>query len=270
MTNRIWLKAAAVAASLAVGVAAPGRAADNPPAKPVYAFGSMKAMDTATAKAKAEAFLKTSGTSFDKAAFDAIWANESRTVLDRTADSLVLSNTEAAAALAGARKANAPAPVAAPAFFKDAAIDPFFRANVAAAYAKALAGKNVFEEALDALKVVQPELVVDPATFYFHKAVAENKLILRDQATVSIARLLDDVADAPDRYKMVATLMFFDMQNWSRDEKDLTNISRLMDNSGRRLDLARGGAQTQDIQKKIVFRLDEVIKDLENQAKGGT
>jgi hypothetical protein len=269
VTNRMWLKAAAVAAGLAVGVASPGKAADNPPAKPVFAFGALKAMNAATAKAKAEAFLKTTG-SFDKAAFDTIWANESRTVLDRTADSLVLSNTEAAAALAGARKADAPAPVAAPAFFKDAAIDPFFRANVAAAYAKALAGKNVFEEALDALKVVQPELVVDPASFYFHKAVAENKLILRDQATVSITRLLDDVADAPDRYKMVATLMFFDMQNWSRDEKDLTNIGRLMDNSGRRLDLARGGPQTQDIQKKIVFRLDEVIKDLENQAKGGT
>ena len=45
-----------------------------------------------------------------------------------------------------------------------------------------------------------------------------------------------------------------------------------MDNSGRRLELARGGPKTQDIQKKIVFRLDEKIKELEAQAKkkGGT
>ena len=48
---------------------------------------------------------------------------------------------------------------------------------------------------------------------------------------------------------------------------DLTNIERLMDNSGRRLDLARPGEKTQDIQKKIVFRLDEIIKELENQSK---
>ena len=66
---------------------------------------------------------------------------------------------------------------------------------------------------------------------------------------------------------MVATLMFFEMQNWSPDPKDLTNIERLMDNSGRRLELARGGEKTQDIQKKIVFRLDELIKELENQNK---
>ena len=93
----------------------------------------------------------------------------------------------------------------------------------------------------------------------------------RDEASQSIVRLLDDVADAPDRYKMVATLMFFDMQSWKRDEKDLLQISKLMDNSGRRLDLSRAGKVTQDIQKKIVFRLDEVIKELENQAKrGGT
>jgi hypothetical protein len=75
------------------------------------------------------------------------------------------------------------------------------------------------------------------------------------------------VADAPDRYKMVATLMFFEMQNWSPDPKDLSNIERLMDNSGRRLDLSRPGEKTQDIQKKIVFRLDELIKEMENKSK---
>lgn len=268
MTIRSWLRGAALAVAAGAVLGDTSHGADNPPAKPIYAFGNMKTATADAAKAKAAAFLKAAGT-YDQAAFDAIWANDSRTVLDRTADSLVLSNTEAAAALAAARKIDGPAPVAAPAFFKDTNVDSFFRANVAAAYAKALAGRNVFEEALDALKVVQPELVVDPASFFFHKAVAENKLTLREQATVSIARLLDDVADAPDRYKMVATLMFFDMQQWAKDEKDLTNIGRLMDNSGRRLDLARGGPQTQDIQKKIVFRLDEVIKELENQCKGG-
>ena len=91
----------------------------------------------------------------------------------------------------------------------------------------------------------------------------------KEAATSSIVKLLDDVADAPDRYKMVATLMFFEMQNWSPDPKDLPNIERLMDNSGRRLELARGGEKTQDIQKKIVFRLDELIKELENKNKPG-
>src|SRR5205085_9911362 len=101
----------------------------------------------------------------------------------------------------------------------------------------------------------------------FFKAVAEHATMRKDAATGSIVKLLDDVTDAPDRYKMVATLMFFEMQNWSADPKDLSNIERLMDNSGRRLELARAGEKTQDIQKKIVFRLDELIKEMENKNK---
>lgn len=266
MRIRNWLSAVAVSTGV-LGAAGTGFAADAP-AKALSPFGAMKALSAEAAKAKVEAFLKAAG-KFDAAAFNAIWAKDSKSVLDRTADSLALASTEAAAALADARKADAMAPTAVPGFLKDAGTDAFFRANVAAAYAKALAGKRIYEEALGSLKAVQPEQVVEPATYYFYRAVAEHALIKRDDATTSIVRLIEDVTDAPDRYKMVATLMFFDIQNWAREEKDLANIGRLMDNSGRRLDLARGGPQTQDIQKKIVFRLDEVIKDLENQMKPG-
>jgi hypothetical protein len=269
VTIRNWLSAVAVSAGV-LGAAGSGIAADTKdgPAKALSPFGAMKALSAEASKAKAAAYLKAAG-KYDAAAFDAIWAKESKSVLDRTADSLALSSTEVAAALSDARKADTPAPTAVPGFLKDPKADAFFRANVAAAYAKALAGKRVYEEALAALKAVQPEQVVEPASYYFYRAVAEHALIQRDDATASIVRLIEDVADAPDRYKMVATLMFFDIQNWAREEKDLANIGRLMDNSGRRLDLARGGPETQGIQKKIVFRLDEVIKDLENQMKPG-
>ena len=165
------------------------------------------------------------------------------------------------------------APAAVPAVLKDEKQDAFFRTNVALAFAKAAASRKVYEEALDALKGTSPELAVDPASFYFFKAVSHHATAMKtgdkDSAVTAIVKLLDDVADAPDRYKMVATLMFFDIQNWASDPKDLSNIERLMDNSGRRLDLARGGETTQDIQKKIVFRLDELIKEMEAKAKDG-
>jgi hypothetical protein len=60
--------------------------------------------------------------------------------------------------------------------------------------------------------------------------------------------------------------MLLDMLTWR--EKDLNWIARKMDNSGRRLQLARGGPVTQKIQKDIVRRLDELIKEMENKAKG--
>jgi hypothetical protein len=255
---------AAVAAGLA-GAASPALAAE-PAKKPAFGFSTMKAATPEAAKAKAEAWLKSIG-KFDQAAFDKIWANENRTVLDRTADSLALGNSEVAALLANVRKQETPAPSEVPGILLDDKQDNFFRTNVALAFAKAAAGKKVYEEALEALKSVNPEFAVDPASYFFFKAVSEHATMKKDAAIGSIVKLLDDVADSPSRYTMVATLMFFDMQNWAPDPKDLSNIERLMDNSGRRLDLARGGEKTQDIQKKIVFRLDELIKELEAKQK---
>lgn len=267
-----WVATAALTAVTGLAAAAAEPAVPVVPAATaapmIYTFGTLRTAKADDAKAKAAAYLTAAG-KLDPAAFDAVWAKDGRSVFDRTIDSLVLGSPDAAALLKAAKNPDADAPQTAPAFLTDDKADPFFKANVATAYAKALAGKRVYEEALDALKAVQPEQVVDPGTYYFFKAVSEHALIQKEQAVGSITRLLDDVADTPDRYKMVATLMFFDMQNWSADAKDLANVGRLMDNSGRRLDLARGGEKTQDIQKKIIFRLDEKIKELENQCKGG-
>jgi hypothetical protein len=258
-------------AALSVSLTATDASAADPAKKPAPAFGfsTLKSATPDVAKAKVATWLK-SINKFDEAAFNKVWADETKTVLDRTADSLALGNSEAAAILANVRKFDAPAPVETPALLKDAKQDNFFRTNLALAFAKAAASKKVYEEALDALNAVStPELAVDPSAFYFFKAVSEHATMRREPAAGSIVKLLDDVTDAPDRYKMVATLMFFEMQNWSADPKDLSNITRLMDNSGRRLELARGGDTTQDIQRKIVFRLDELIKEMENKNKPG-
>jgi hypothetical protein len=55
------------------------------------------------------------------------------------------------------------------------------------------------------------------------------------------------------------------MLTWQ--EKDLGWIARKMDNIQRRLDLKRGGKQTQKMQKEVLVRLDEMIKELENKQK---
>ena len=215
MKIRQLFAAAAVSAGLAV--AASPAAAAEPAKKPTFGFSTMKAATPEVAKQKAAAYLKAAG-KFDQAAFDKVWADEKRSVLDRTADSLALGSTEAAAALAGARRHDGAAPEAAPAFLRDDKLDGFFRANVALAFAKAAANKKAYEEAIEALKGVNPELAVDPASLFFFKAVAEHATMKRDAATGSIVKLLDDVSDTPSRYTMVATLMFFDMQKVSLEK----------------------------------------------------
>jgi len=262
---RRGLFSAAVAAGLVLGLAPPGAEAANP--KTEYAFGTLKATPPELARAKAEAWLKQTG-KFDQAAFDKVWAENEVSVLDRTIATLELGSADAKAAMTAARNAAVEAPKEVPAFLKDEKADSCLRANLALGFARGLTNGRVYEESLNALAGIKAEQTVDPAAYYFHRAVAEHALMKRDDAMRTIVRLLDDVSDAPDRYTMLGRIMFVEMATWTKDEKDLSNIRRLMDNSERRLGQARGGKTTQDIQKKIVFRLDELIKEKENQAKG--
>ncbi len=138
---------------------------------------------------------------------------------------------------------------------------------MALAYARALSNRRVHEESLAVLKTFHPEQVVDPSAYLFHRSVAEHALLQKDQATQTIVRLLDDGIGSPERYRTVSALMLLDMQTWK--DKDLGAIARKMENIERRLDLSRGGSETQKLQKEVVARLDELIKELENKCKGG-
>jgi hypothetical protein len=255
-----------VAAGLGLGLATPSWAAE--PSKAEFTFGTLRATSPEVAKAQAEAWLKKAG-KFDDAAFKKIWSEQDLSVLDRTLATFELGSDDAKTLLAKARSSAVEAPREVPAILTDAKQDLYFRSNLALGFARGLTNGRVYEESLAALSGIKAEDTVDPAAYLFHRAVAEHALIKKDDALRSIVKLIDDVTDAPDRYKMLATMMFLDMGNWKKDEKDLANIKRLMDNSERRLAQARGGKTTQDIQKKIVFRLDELIKEKENQAKGG-
>lgn len=260
---RTWIPLAAAAA---LGLAPGVFAADL--ARPTR-FGALEIAGADAAKAKSAAWLKATGKTdaATQAKFDAIWAEEAP-VLDRVVRTFELGDPAAAQLMRDVRDIGTPAPTAVPAILKDAKGDPFLRANLAVAYARALANRHVHEEAIEALKLFRPEQVVDPSAYLFHRAIAEHALLQKDAAVASVNRLLDDVAGAPERYRTLAALMALDMHTWK--EKDLESIARKMKDVERRLDLARGGPQTQKVQKEIIARLDEMIKELENKNKGGS
>jgi hypothetical protein len=243
-------------------------AAEEKAPKDIPSFGSLRATDPDAARSQAEAWLKGVGKTDDatQKAFAAIWQGD-KPVLEKVADTLMLGDPNAKALLEEARNPNSAAPTEVPSQLKDTKLPAFYRANLALAYGKALSNRRVYEEALASFETTKPEQVVDPSSYLFHKAVAEHALTKSREAGNTIVRLLDDVTDAPERYKMVAALMVFDMMTWR--DKDLGAIARKMDNIERRLDLSRGGPATQKIQKEVIARLDEMIKEKENQAKGG-
>ncbi len=253
--------------ALAVLVAAPALGADR---KPGAAFGALEPASVEAARTEAAAWLKAAGKT-DAATlerFGAIWKNEGSTVLDRVVATFELGDPAVAKLLADARDIGCPAPTKTPDLIRDAKASAFFRANLALAFARNLSNRRVHEEALETLKLFQPEQVVDPAAYLFHRAVSEHAMLMKPEATKTIERIIDDAPFSPERYKTVSMLMLLDMHAWK--DKDLTSIARRMENVERRLELARGGPQTQKLQKEIVARLDELIKELENKNKGGS
>jgi hypothetical protein len=250
-----------------IGVPPAVRGAERTRPKETATFGVLPSVSPEAARSQALDWLKGVGLADATTlkAFDAIWKSD-RPLFDRVADTLALGDPAAAKLLADARDASKPAPTAVPALLKDPSKPAFYRANLAVAYARALSQRRIYEEGLDALKSIRAEDVIDPAAYLFHRAVAEHSLMLKPEAESTVIRLLDEAPDAPERYRTVAALMYFDMQNWQ--EKDLGWIARKMDNIERRLDLSRGGPKTQKMQKEVVARLDEIIKQLENQQNG--
>ncbi|MBI3411718.1 MAG: hypothetical protein HY040_25590 [Planctomycetes bacterium] len=229
-------------------------------------FGALEPLSVEAARAKALAWLgeigKTDAVTRER--FDAIWRKNDNTVLDRVTETIVMADPAAAQLLAEARDPAIPAPTKVPDLLRSEKASAFYRANLGLAYARALSNRRVHEEALEVIKSVKAEQVVDPAAYLFHRAVAEHALLNKGEATKTIIRLLEDAASSPERYKTVGALMLLDMQAWK--VKDLNSIARTMENIERRLDLARGGPHTQKLQKEVIARLDELIKELENKA----
>jgi len=66
----------------------------------------------------------------------------------------------------------------------------------------------------------------------------------------------------PNRYRVLAYLMEEDLKSWRN--LDLSDIARDMEKVRRRLDLAKGGVETQQLQKDVVSKLDVLIKRIED------
>ena len=268
MRPRCAFALALAALASSAGPLSAGDQSDKKPTRELAFFGVLRGLTAEEARTQAETWLRQSRPLDDttRQQLAAIWADSGRPVLDRVADTLTLGDAEARRLLAEARDPDAAPPADVPAVLKDARKPVFYRANLALTYAKALASRRYYEEMRDALRAVRVEQVADPAAYLFHRATAEYGLLLRAEATETITRLLDDVTDAPERYKAVAGLMYSDMLTWR--DKGLAEVARKMSLIERRLENKQGGEKTRKVQREVVARLDELIKELEQPPDG--
>lgn len=149
----------------------------------------------------------------------------------------------------------------------DKDLGAFYQSNFRVYFAKHLVHREMYEEAIDVLSGVTVSDTVDPSAFLFYKATCQKALGLKDAGLVTLDQLLKRTEGVPTRYHSVATLMQYDLG--ALEEKSLDDISNKMSDVKRRLALARAGQKTQKVEKEIVDILDEMIKNMEEQANGG-
>jgi hypothetical protein len=247
---------------------------DKPAAPPAQApslsalqdLGQIKAPTLDEARQLAQTYVTQTGNPGKWASIEPIWVpQDSRTLLDRTIDSLSQVEPSIAQYVTAIRQQAGTNQLETP-MLKDAKFPAYVKNNLKLFLARSLTNKRLHEDALALLRSLTPETLVDPATYYFYRAVCENKLRLKDDGLVSTHRLLTSMQQtAPERYLVVAGLMQDEMTKW--EDQDLGDVARRMEEIEARLDNAHGGAKTQEKQKEVVNLLDKLIKEMEEQCK---
>jgi len=90
---------------------------------------------------------------------------------------------------------------------------------------------------------------------------------MKKEGLATLKQLRQQTSNVPTRYSTLAELMETDLE--ALEDKSLNEVSRLMSDAERRLNLGRGGERVQKVEEDIVARLDEIIKKLEAQQGGG-
>ncbi|WP_459558233.1 hypothetical protein [Lacunimicrobium album] len=146
-------------------------------------------------------------------------------------------------------------------------LNPTLRSNMELYLGSQLSSAQMYDEAITVLGSASVNELVDPASYFFHKAVCEHNLLMKQDGLTSLGHLLERTDAVPVRYSQVAELMKYDLENL--EEKSLDEVARMMSDVERRLELGRAGSRVQKLEKEIVSRLDEMIEKIEQSQNGG-
>ena len=130
-------------------------------------------------------------------------------------------------------------------------------------YATYLIERRMYDEALEQFAQLDPAKSLDPASYFYFKAVAEHQLLMKTEGLETVATLLGKVENVPVRYEAVASLMKHELEALQVDSLD--EVARKMSDVERRLALARAGEKVQKREDEIIATLDEIIEKLEQQ-----
>lgn len=197
----------------------------------------------------------------------ALWSPQGmldgRDTLDRLAATLALADERVAALVRTCQRPRPPGPLAPQEWLKHDELDTFARNNLRLYYGRWLVHQHLYDDALEQLQTLEPAAVVDPAALLFYQAVAHHRLLHKEAGLEALTKLLNDVADLPQRYRALAGLMQADLEQLRGDSLD--EISRMMDDIRRRLWLGHAGKRVRKQEDDVIAKLDKLIEELERQ-----
>lgn len=150
-----------------------------------------------------------------------------------------------------------------PAYAAFETLPEFIRMSFRGWLGRELVQRRLYDEALPVLAEVKPATSLDPAAVLFYRGVCYHALLMKDEALADLRRLLEQPDAAPSRFTRTAELMVADLQPLEEDSLD--EISRLMTDVTRRLDLGRADEQVKDREQAIIDKLTKLIDKIEEQ-----
>lgn len=150
-----------------------------------------------------------------------------------------------------------------PAYAAFETLPEFIRMSFRGWLGRELVQRRFYDEALPVLAEVKPADSLDPAAVLFYRGVCYHALLMKDEALADLRRLLEQPDAAPNRFTRTAELMVADLQPLQEDSLD--EISRLMTDVTRRLDLGRADEQVKDQEQAIIDKLTKLIDKIEEQ-----
>ena len=150
-----------------------------------------------------------------------------------------------------------------PAYAAFETLPEFIRMSFRGWLGRELVQRRFYDEALPILAEVKPAAGLDPAAVLFYRGVCYHALLMKDEALADLRRLLEQPDAAPSRFTRTAELMVADLQPLEEDSLD--EISRLMTDVTRRLDLGRADEQVKDQEQAIIDKLTKLIDKIEEQ-----
>ena len=137
------------------------------------------------------------------------------------------------------------------------------RASVRTWLGRELVRQRLYDEALPVIAEVDPVDSIDPAAILFYRGACYHSMLMKKETLSDLRRLLENEDECPVRYTRTAKMMVADIKPLKEDSLD--EISRIMTDVTRRLDLGRADKDVKEKEQEVIDKLTKLIDKIEEQ-----